>query len=154
MPLTDIRDIATILGAVVALIALLKGIWEYAKQGAQKRAEHFLTMRERLKNNESFKHICNLLETDDPELLKVAFKEKRDFLGFFEEVAIAMNSGLIKPTVAHYMFGYYALRCWESRHFWSEVNRQSIYWIVFKDFVEHMEKIEKKFRFKRRKFRF
>jgi hypothetical protein len=154
MTIAEIKDIATTLGAVVALLALLKGIWEYAKQGAQKRAQNFLTMRERLKDNESFKHICNLLETDDAELLKVPFKEKRDFLGFFEEVAIAMNSGLIKPTVTHYMFGYYALRCWESQHFWNEVNRQSIYWIVFKDFVEHMKKVEGRFRFTRRKFRF
>ena len=154
MTLSDIKDVATILGVVIALVALIKGLVEYIKQGAQKRAEHFLTMRKRLKENDVFKHICALLEMDDPELINVPFKDKRDFLGLFEEVAIGMNSGLIKLSVAHYMFGYYAIRCWESQHFWKDVNRDSIYWIVFKDFVKQMNELEKAFRFRRRKFRF
>jgi hypothetical protein len=111
MALSDIKDVATIVGAVIALLALIKGLVEYIKQGAQKRAEHFLTMRKRLKENDVFKHICELLEMDDPELINVPFKDKRDFLGLFEEVAIGMNSGLIRLAVAHYMFGYYAIRC-------------------------------------------
>ena len=78
-PTEMITVTATVLGTVVALLALVKGICEYVKQGSQKRAEHFLTMRERLKGNENFKHICNLLETDDRELLNVSFKEKPRF---------------------------------------------------------------------------
>lgn len=154
MTLTNIRDVATIFGVVIALLALIKGLVEYIKQGSQKRAEHFLTIRKRLKENDVFKHICVLLETDDPELINVPFKDKRDFLGLFEEVAIGMNSGLIKLSVAHYMFGYYAIRCWESQYFWKDVNRDSIYWIVFKDFVKQMKEIEEAFQFKRRKFKF
>ena len=154
MTLSDIKDVATILGVVIALLALINGLVEYIKQGAQKRAEHFLTIRKRLKENDAFKHICALLENDAPELINVPFKDKRDFLGLFEEVAIGMNSGLIKLTVAHYMFGYDAIRCWESQHFWKGVSRDSIYWIVFKDFVKQMKETEKAFRFRRSKFRF
>lgn len=164
MALSWLKDIATILGALVALVALIKGILEYVKQGAQKRAEHFLTMRKRLKDNEVFNTICYLLERDDSKLLSVPFKDKRDFLGLFEEVAIAMNSGLIRPSVAHYMFGYYALRCWRSENFWQSaegVNRKSMYWLVFKDFAEQMQEMEKALqemekasKFERRHFRF
>lgn len=83
-------------------------------------------MRERFKNNKIFQKICNLLDTNDEGLLEIKFEEKRDFLGFFEEVAIAMNSGLIKPQVAHYMFGFYAIKCWESGKFWdgNDVNNE------------------------------
>lgn len=149
-----IKDIATIVGVGVATFAFIISFLEYVKQGAQKRAEHFLTMRELLKGNESFKRICNLLDTNDEHLRKIPFDEKREFLGLFEEVAIAMNSGLIKPKVAHYMFGFYAIKCWESSNFWNEVNKDSIYWIVFKDFSQRMKVMEQSFRFKRRKFRF
>ena len=154
MTLTNIRDVATIFGVVIALLALIKGLVEYIKQGSQKRAEHFLTIRKRLKENDVFKHICALFEIDDPDLINVPFKDKRDFLGLFEEVAIGMNSGLIKLSVAHYMFGYYAIQCWESQYFWKDVYRDSIYWIVFKDFVKQMKEIEEAFQFKRRKFKF
>jgi hypothetical protein len=154
--ITTIKDIATIAGVGVGVVALIKSFWEYRKQGAQKRAEHFLAMRQRLKGNESFKRICNLLDTNDEQLRKIPFEEKRDFLGLFEEVAIAMNSRLIKPEVAHYMFGFYAIKCWESGNFWegNEVNKESIYWVVFKDFAISMKNIETSFRFKRKNFSF
>ena len=149
-----IKDMAVIVGAVVGLVALIKGVIEYMHQGAQKRAEHFLEMRKRLKENAVFKEICAKVEGDDPALLQMPFKDKRDFLGFFEEIAIMMNSGLIRKEVAHYMFGYYAIRCWESDNFWSGVNRGSIYWKLFEDFIIQMKDIEKSYRFARKQYRF
>jgi hypothetical protein len=136
------KDLATIVGVAVALMVFIKGVLEYTNQGAQKRAEHFLAMRTRLKDDPVFKKICALVETDDSSLLEIPFAEKRDLLGLFEEVALMMNSKLIRPDVAHYMFGYYALRCWDSANFWSDVNRDSIYWALFRSFVEAMKKAE------------
>jgi hypothetical protein len=52
------------------------------------------------------------------------------------------------------MFGYYAIRCWESENFWAEINRESSYWIVFKKFVEKMKLIETKFGYNEKKLRF
>lgn len=75
---------------------------------------------------------------------EIPFSDKRDFLGLFEEVAIMMNSGLIKKEIAHYMFGYYAIRCWEGKNFWHSVNKTSLYWQVFIDFVTEMKDIENK----------
>ena len=154
MTLSEWKDLAAVVGAVIALITLVKAVIEYAHQGAQKRAEYFLEMRKRLKENTSFREICALLETDDPNLQAVPFKEKRDLLGFFEEVALMVNSGLIRREVAHYMFGYYAIRCWESDHFWSDVNRGSTYWELFKDFSLQMKEMESSFRYSARSFRF
>jgi hypothetical protein len=154
MTLEEYKVLAAIVGAVVALITLVKGTIEYSHQGAQKRAEHFLAMRKRMKENSQFTEICSHLESDESALRAIPFKEKRDFLGFFEEIAILMNSGLITRHVAHYMFGYYAIRCWESTNFWNDVNRDSIYWRVFADFVAEMKKLETGFRFRRRNYRF
>lgn len=145
LSLTDAKDLATIIGVVVALVTLIKGVVEYAHQGAQKRAERFTSMRIRFKEDTSFKEICDLLETDDPRLAQVPFKDKRDFLGFFEEVALMLNSKLIRPAVAHYMFGYYAIRCAESDNFWSDVNRDTPYWALFNDFVARMKMAEQAF---------
>jgi len=88
------------------------------------------------------------------DLREISFQVKRDYLGLFEEIAIAMNSGLIKPQVAHYMFGYYALLCRESDDFWSGVNRLSDYWSLFNDFCDQMEVERERFVFKRADFRF
>lgn len=74
----------------------------------------------------------------------ISFRHKRSLVGFFEEIALMMNSGLLKPRIAHYMFGYYAIACWKSEAFWSNMNRDSIYWALFKDFAEKMQQIEEK----------
>jgi hypothetical protein len=131
-----------IISIILAISTAFVGLAQYRLQGKQKRAEFFIELRLKLKKNSIFKNICALIETDSPELEDVAFAEKRDFLGFFEEVALMMNSGLIKKEVAHYMFGYYAINCWDSKNFWGDVNRDSPYWSVFRNFVKQMKEIE------------
>jgi hypothetical protein len=154
MSLSDYKDIATVAGVVIALAALIKGVYEYVKQGAQKRAEQFVEMRKRFKESDSFRELAALIEENDSKLAAVPFKDKRDYLGFFEEIALMVNSGLIRIEVAHYMFGYYAIRCWENDYFWSDVNRDSQYWVLFKDFVRRMKEIEDSFAYDEQKFRF
>lgn len=152
--MTDIvQIIVAVIGAIIALFTFVQAVLEYSRQGAGKRVEHFLEMRRRLKENATFKTIADLTERDSEELAGIPFKDKRDYLGLFEEIAISMNSGLIRKEVAHYMFGYYAITCWNSEYFWQDVNRNSIYWIVFKDFVEQMTEVENKFKYSRKKFK-
>ena len=55
MSLSDYKDVATIAGVVIALVTLAKGVYEYVRQGAQKRAEQFIEMRKRLKENDTFR---------------------------------------------------------------------------------------------------
>jgi hypothetical protein len=163
MTLENWKDLATIIGVAIAASTLIKAFLEYRNQGIQKRVERFLEMRKRLDENAQFKEICNLLEDKDPRLAEIPFKEKRDLLGFYEEIAIMLNSGIIRREVAHYMFGYYAIRCWESGDFWRNVRRESPYWAVFKNFALEMKHIDssKEFkslgeteRFPRRSYRF
>jgi len=149
MQLVDIVQIATITGVIFAVFTFIKGIIEYTKQGSQKRAEHFYIMRKKLKENDVFKNMCALLEKDNEELLDVKFADKRDFLGFFEEIALMMNSKIIRKEVAHYMFGYYAIRCWKyGDDFWksnecdNEFKKRDPYWILFREFAQEMERVE------------
>lgn len=154
MGINVLKDIAIILGSIIALFSFVNGILEYTRQGAQKRVEQFVTLRRRLKENPAFYQICSLLVDDDKLLRDVPPQDKRDFLGLLEEVALLSNSGLIRKDVAHYMFGYYAVRCLESVHFWNDIERESIYWRLFHDFAGEMQIVEKNFSYKRRKLRF
>jgi hypothetical protein len=147
-------EVGTVAAAVVALGTLLRGGYEYTKQGALRRAEQFTSLRVRFKENESFRTLCAMLDEDDEQLADAEYKDRRDLLGFFEEIALMTNSRLLRPAVAHYMFGYYAIRCWESDAFWHEINRESDYWRLFRDFVDQMMEREQSFRYKRRGFRF
>ncbi|HET9765930.1 MAG TPA: hypothetical protein VFS60_03730 [Thermoanaerobaculia bacterium] len=154
LTLSDWKDLASIVGAAIALLALIKGVFEYSAQGAQKRADLFFAMREKLKENETYREIFALLEDDSPKLLEVAYKDRRDLLGVFEELALLLNSGLITEAVAHYMFGYYAIACWDSTNFWADMTRDSPYWSAFRDLVTRMQQREGVFFYDRRHIRF
>jgi hypothetical protein len=86
--------------------------------------------------------INSLLEDNLPALSQIPLLERYYFLGYYEQIAIAVNSGLINKDIAHYMFGYFALRCWNSSNFWSGINKDSYYWSVFKNYVDTMQKLE------------
>jgi len=148
------KNIATILGAIIATLTLGKGAIEYVQQGAQKRAESFFEMRKRLKDNPIYRDILSMVDLRDPAVQATSFKDRRDLLGFFEEVALLVNSRVIRREVAHYMFGYYAIRVWENDDFWHGVNRASPYWALFRHFAEDMQAIERNFVFENKKYHF
>jgi hypothetical protein len=79
MTLEDTKNLATVIGSAIALATLIKDVFEYSKQVAQKRADSFLVMRKKLKENDIFKRIWALVETDNTELEKIYFADKRDF---------------------------------------------------------------------------
>jgi hypothetical protein len=147
------KDILTLtissLGVAVAAIAAFKGFIEYRLQGSAKRSDIFLNMRVRLRSDPSFANICSLLETDDPILAQIPTTERDRFLGFFEELAILANSGLLNDSITYYMFGYYAIRCLESKNFWTKLNRNHSLWSLFMDFAGRMKQMQESFAFRR-----
>ena len=157
----DWKDITAVAGTVLALATLLKGVIEYVRQGAQKRAELFTSLQKRFTENHSLDAISDLLEQRSPELMTVAVKDRSAFLRYFEEIALMMQSGLIRKDVAHYMFGYYAIRCWESEYFWGDEKqeragprRDGPYWHLFRAFAAEMAALENKAPFAVSQFRF
>ncbi|MDR6516763.1 hypothetical protein [Chryseobacterium camelliae] len=145
------KDFFTIFfSALISFIgfgSLIKAIVEYRLQGRQKRADYFDNLKNRLRTDEKLFNITKYLEEDSVELRKINYLDKYYFLGFFEQIAVGVNSKLIKKNVAHYFFGYFAIRCWESENFWyisdnEQIAKDEYYWNTFKTFVESMKKIE------------
>ena len=152
--ITALKDFSIIIGGLITIIAFANGLLEYRRQGAQKRVEHFTLLRRRLKENAIFKEICALMFANDPRLADVSAQDKRDFIGLLEEVALMTNSGLIRPELAHYMFGYYTVKCSESTDFWANLTLDDTYWNLFHDFAREMKSKETSHRYDRKKLRF
>jgi hypothetical protein len=151
------KDITTAIigsvGVLVAAFTLVKGLIEYRKQGVTKRAEIFLQLRTRLRQDPQFSRLCDLLEVNSPELRGIPLVERDRFIGFFEELALMRNSGLINDQVSLYMFGYFAIRCLHSKNFWHDLNRDQPLWALFVDFAQQMEAAQKSFKYEPKAFR-
>ena len=146
LTLSDWKDIATILTVAIALLALLKGVFEFVLQSKQRRATQLLELHAKLDSEDAFKKITNALDDDPEKLRTIPPGDKRYFLALFEEAALLTNSGLIPTPVAHYMFGYYSLRTWASEEFWENMQpdeKNTPYWALFKSFVEEMRDHDK-----------
>ena len=154
MDLSYLKDVAIVLATLLALFTFINGILEYSRQGRQKRADQFVHIRRRLKENETFKHLTDLALRNDSQLAHANAADKRDLLGLFEEVALMMNSKLIRREVAHYMFGSYVIACSDSEYFWTNLDKQEIYWSLFNDFALQMKEVESCFQYDRKKMRF
>lgn len=139
-----IKTIATVGTAIIAAVTIIKGYAEYKLTGVQKRVELFEKYRQKLKENETLKNIIELLEQKSADIRNVPRTDRYFYLGFYEEIALLVNSGILKPEIAHYMFAYYAKLCWTNDNFWHDINRESIYWRVFREFVDNMNKLEEK----------
>lgn len=137
-----IKTIAISGTSIVAIFTLIKGYSEYRLSVKQKRSELYETYRQKLKENETISSVVDALENNNGNIAEIPRIDRYMFLGFYEDIALLMNTKLIKPEIAHYMFGYYAMRCWESDLFWEDINRESHYWRIFKEFVEKMKDLE------------
>jgi hypothetical protein len=140
-PLEFWKSWAIIAAGVIGFITFLTGLLEYVRQGRQHRAQNFVQMRRRFLETPQYRQILDKLAVDDPTLAEESIQEKRNFIGFLEEVALMVNSRLIRREVAHYMFGYYVLLAARSEHFWSGLDKESQYWTVFRDFADEMKRM-------------
>jgi len=139
--LDTVKDLSIVGAGVIALTTFFSGVVEYARQNHARRAEQFVLMRRRFLEDPLFREILNCLAADDPKLADFPIQDRRNFIGFLEEVALMVNSRIIRREVAHYMFGYYVLLVDRSQHLWADLDRESVYWTVFRNFAALMRKI-------------
>lgn len=130
-----VKDLSIVLAGLVAVVTFVSGAWQYARQGRDSRVEHFVTMRRRFLEDPVFRGLLNQLATGDPSVAHAPVQDRRNFVGFLEEVALMVNSRLVRPDVAHYMFGYYVGLVDSSDAFWEGLERDSAYWTVFRRFA-------------------
>lgn len=134
------NDLVIIFGILGSLLAFFKGIVEYTRQGSEKRADRFFKLERDFFYIECNKNICRLLESDDVRLLDVGYEDKLNFLGFLEQVALLVNSKLLRFEVANYVYGYYISKCANSVNFWTdELDKSSPYWSLFFSFSERIK---------------
>jgi hypothetical protein len=139
--ITLIKDLSIIIAGLIALITFATGVFQYIRQGHQIRATQFIEMRRRFLEDLTFRQILNLLATDSPDLEGIPIQDRRNFIGFLEEVALMVNSRLIRPRVAHYMFGYYVLLVDDSKHLWAGLDKSSEYWQLFHGFANSIRQM-------------
>jgi len=145
MTLEQGKDLATILGVVVAAATLAKGTLEYTRAAVLRRMEYFSTMKSAFIADSAFAKITELLESGSQSFEECDQRQKWRYLLFFEEVALLTKARLLHDELALYMFGYYALLCDRSKPFWSSsFPKNQEYWPLFFSFVKRMEEVERK----------
>ena len=135
------KDLSIIVAGLIAFITLWQGLFQYARQNHAARANQFIQMRRRFLEDAIFRRLLTMIFEGDASIANEPIQDRRNFIAFFEEVALLVNSGLIKPEVAHYMFGFYAIQIDENEPVWSGLNKDGEFWRVFRDFVADMRKI-------------
>lgn len=135
MTLETLKDYALVVGGVAALTTFLTGVVEYARQANLRRGEAFIAMRRRFLEDPLFREILNLLDHDDPHLAELPVQDRRNFIAFLEEVAIMARSKMIRPEIAHYMYGRYVELADRSVNLWTGLDKNDRYWTLFRRYA-------------------
>ena len=139
-----INTIAVIITLFIAVFTFLKALMEYVKQGKLKRAELLEKYRGKFSTGKYFFEITRYIEEDDKRLMKIERVYRYDYLCFFEEISVLLNSGIFRKEIIYYFFGYYAIKTSESKNFWFDIDIESEYLQEFKRFVDTMRDYEDK----------
>ncbi|TNF00893.1 MAG: hypothetical protein EP322_00605 [Bacteroidetes bacterium] len=134
---------------IIAAFGAFKGFKEYKRKNDEferkntvDRAYMFLELRKRFKETDNFALILEYLDGDNPALETVEIADRLKFLGFLEEVALMVNSGLLDIRIANQSFGYYVIKAWGHPAMWWEGNtRDSEYRVILQWFKEECDKI-------------
>jgi hypothetical protein len=107
------------------------------------RFEKYAELSDNWVEDKNIQTIIKLLDDDPKHTLRtLSFDKKEAFVGFYEEIALMLYSGLLKKQIAFYMFGYYTIRCDESADFWRTLDKNKYYWSLFRRLANDMQKIE------------
>ncbi len=109
------------IGSIAGLILAFKALHEYQRNNKYKRVEYYLKLRERFENV-FFRHIESIESNDTNAINSLSNDDKLKIIGFCEDLALAVNTGLMSLEIASYMFGFYVLKCWKCDAFWVHSN--------------------------------
>lgn len=138
-----VKDASIVVAGIVAVATLASAAMEARRRNRQHRAETFVLMRRRFLESPDFQQILSLLHEDSPSLAELPIQVRRNFAGFFEEVALMVNSRLLSPVVASYMFGRYVVLTAKSEYFWNGMDRDERYWALFRGFAAQIAEQER-----------
>ena len=135
--------ISAVVAVVTLLVTIIRSYIEYTKQNLLKRFEKYAELSANWFEDKNIQAIIELLDEDPKHKLRtLPFTKKEAFVGFYEEIAVMLYSGLLNKRIAFYMFGYYTVRCFESKDFWHNLDMDKYYWSLFRRFANEMKQIE------------
>lgn len=145
MTLEDLKNWATIIGVIVTIFVFFKGILEYSHQNAMRRLELFQSMRKRFEESAPIQRVREALESEkEDSLAALSKKDKVDFLAFYEDLALMVDSGLMRSEIAQYWFSFYILMANDEQGFWADLDANLPYWKVVRQFATDMQRAEEK----------
>lgn len=142
--LNTTKDFSIVVAGVIALVTFVTGTLEYRRRSRHERAETFIRMRSRFQESPVFRRILDLLSTSDPSVSEVSMQDRRNLVGYLEEVGLMVNSGLLRPEVAKLMFGVYVDLVNNSEAFWEGMDRGSVDWTMFRRFSQTLQKVSER----------
>jgi hypothetical protein len=137
------KDISIVIAGLIALVTFVTGTVEYRRRGRHERAETFVQMRRRFQESPVFKSLLDLLSRNDPAVRDVSVQDRRNLVGFLEEIGLMVNSGLLRIEVARLMFGVYVDLVNNCEGFWDGLDRESEDWTMFRRFTDRLRKVGK-----------
>jgi hypothetical protein len=114
------------------------------REGRLKRFENFQQMQSRYRQDPSIQAVFRSLypeqyRGDTGKQPSATTKNKLDFMGFYEELAIMVNSGIMRPDAAYYTFGVDAVEFWKKEQYWHDDPT----WKLFNSFVQNAKRFQK-----------
>jgi hypothetical protein len=131
------RDVVVIFAIAMALALAVKGVAEYARANALRRAGRFHQMRVRFDTDPGIQAVCRLLHGTGAE--HVSQQQKEVFISFFEEVHFMVRSGIMKRDLALYAFGSHAREASRNDRFWSGLDKGSPFYDHFRRFADEAQ---------------
>ena len=116
---------------------------ETERQGRLNRFEKFQQMHSRYQEDSSIQVVLRSLypeqiEGDKEKQSPATLEDKLNFMGFYEELAIMVNSGLLRPETAYYTFGVDSGKFWEKETYWHDDPT----WKLFRSFVQDAKEFQ------------
>lgn len=138
MNLEEYRNIAIILGVIVALIVYITNSYYQYKQRISENAIRYLDVHSKLFENDFLRSNIKAMENGDfkrdisDEKSEIAFNR---LLGEIEHLALLSKNGVISKTANVYMFGWFALHI---QPVLTSEERNNIYWELSVKFLDEL----------------
>jgi hypothetical protein len=141
---TNAAGITAIVGMIALIVTVFRALYEYSKQNRLARFEKYENLSKGWSEDKDIQEMIVLLDNDpEGKLVNIPSSKKEAFVGFYEEIALMLESGILKQQIAYYMFGYHTIRCYESKDFWTkDMDLEGPYWTLFRRFAKQMKKID------------
>lgn len=131
----------TLFSLLIALVTICFGFHQYKQEKRFKKLNHFTELRNRFKLNKDFTEIRQQVlkgNSKEIDLIKVY-----DYIGFFEELQISINSGFVDEEKIYYLFGHYILSFDES-NLSGYIDKNASLWSVYNKLVTTMKNVQNK----------